>query len=392
MHVFSIWRSPLQSPTQRAVWEYSSEGGGRKSQVFVEDTFYWSAFLPVSPICHWWRIFWPCRWMESRFTTFIRVRLFYRGACGAVERLVIGCKGWWFMECCSLNGGACEGYTEHGNGVVQPRYIRAPKRAWVQKYSRFFLTLWAGWVVIENIFWFPKGLGFMAQGNGYEFAPWAWLYDKEFRFIEPVNWTHEGSDPKFLLLSSSPIRDAYFDAFLFCGSANKHMFESITNLRELVGSHSIASRKPLYSLKFYSVPHVWDTVGKPRASRELISLLQVRGLRHDKSWNAMRVLGHRAQFFSSQAEVAAKQGSQGARLAMESQRAGKKKSEAMLMYLVAMVTAMVGITYAAVPLYRKFCQATGYGGTVQRREVLELKTLHPKTSIIVFLSQDALDS
>ena len=106
----------------------------------------------------------------------------------------------------------------------------------------------------------------------------------------------------------------------------------------------------------------------------------------------MRVLGHRAQFFSSQAEIVAKQGLQGARLAMESQRAGKKKSEAMLMYLVAMVTAMVGITYAAVPLYRKFCQATGYGGTVQRREVLELKTLHPKTSIIVFLSQDALDS
>jgi hypothetical protein len=206
-----------------------------------------------------------------------------------------------------------------------------------------------------------------------------------------VNWTHEGSDPKFLLLSCSPSLDAYFDAFLFCGSANKHMFESVTNLRELVGSHSIASRIPLYSLKVYSVPHVWDTVGKPRMSRELISLFQVRVLRYDKSGNAMRVLGNRAQFFSSQAEVAAKQGSQGARLTMESQRAGKKKSEAMLMYLVAMVTAMVGITYAAVPLYRKFCQATGYGGTVQRREVLELKTLHSKTTMIFFLSQDAFD-
>lgn len=149
------------------------------------------------------------------------------------------------------------------------------------------------------------------------------------------------------------------------------MFDSGTNLRELVGSHSIASRTPLHSLKLDSVPHVWDTMAKPRMSRELTSLLQVRVLRHDKSWNAIRVLGYRAQYFTSQAEVAAKQGSQGARLAMESQRAGKKKSEAMLMYLVAMVTAMVGITYAAVPLYRKFCQATGYGGTVQRREVLE---------------------
>ncbi|KAK3024448.1 hypothetical protein RJ639_042980 [Escallonia herrerae] len=34
---------------------------------------------------------------------------------------------------------------------------------------------------------------------------------------------------------------------------------------------------------------------------------------------------------------------------------------------------MVGCSYAAVPLYRRFCQATGYGGTVQRRESVEEK-------------------
>ncbi|CAI0462134.1 unnamed protein product [Linum tenue] len=39
------------------------------------------------------------------------------------------------------------------------------------------------------------------------------------------------------------------------------------------------------------------------------------------------------------------------------------------MYLTGLVAVMVGCTYAAVPLYRTFCQATGYGGTVQRREV-----------------------
>ena len=32
---------------------------------------------------------------------------------------------------------------------------------------------------------------------------------------------------------------------------------------------------------------------------------------------------------------------------------------------VALAVGMVGLTYAAVPLYRMFCQATGYGGTVQ---------------------------
>ncbi|MCO5554469.1 hypothetical protein L7F22_007998 [Adiantum nelumboides] len=51
----------------------------------------------------------------------------------------------------------------------------------------------------------------------------------------------------------------------------------------------------------------------------------------------------------------------------------QKKSQATLMYLVALVIAMVGCSYAAVPLYRKFCQATGYGGTVRRRETVEEK-------------------
>ena len=36
------------------------------------------------------------------------------------------------------------------------------------------------------------------------------------------------------------------------------------------------------------------------------------------------------------------------------------------LYLVAFTVAMVGVTYASVPLYRMFCQATGYGGTVQQ--------------------------
>ncbi|XP_028800573.1 cytochrome c oxidase assembly protein COX11, mitochondrial-like isoform X1 [Neltuma alba] len=51
----------------------------------------------------------------------------------------------------------------------------------------------------------------------------------------------------------------------------------------------------------------------------------------------------------------------------------EQKSRKMLIYLSALVVAMVGSSYAAVPLYRRFCQATGYGGTVQRRETVEEK-------------------
>jgi cytochrome c oxidase assembly protein subunit 11 len=37
--------------------------------------------------------------------------------------------------------------------------------------------------------------------------------------------------------------------------------------------------------------------------------------------------------------------------------------------LMVFVAGMVGMSYAAVPLYRIFCQATGYGGTTRRAEV-----------------------
>lgn len=51
----------------------------------------------------------------------------------------------------------------------------------------------------------------------------------------------------------------------------------------------------------------------------------------------------------------------------------EQKSRKMLYYLTGLVFAMVGCSYAAVPLYRRFCQATGYGGTIQRKESVEEK-------------------
>ena len=54
-----------------------------------------------------------------------------------------------------------------------------------------------------------------------------------------------------------------------------------------------------------------------------------------------------------------------ARLRAQVQAANRHSGE-QGMYLVAFVVAMVGLTYASVPLYRMFCQATGFGGTVQQ--------------------------
>lgn len=75
-----------------------------------------------------------------------------------------------------------------------------------------------------------------------------------------------------------------------------------------------------------------------------------------------------------------------------------KKSRKMLYYLTALVFGMVGCSYAAVPLYRRFCQATGYGGTVQRRETVEEKIARhtedgtvTKREIVVQFNADVAD-
>lgn len=43
--------------------------------------------------------------------------------------------------------------------------------------------------------------------------------------------------------------------------------------------------------------------------------------------------------------------------------------------LTALVAGMIGLSFAAVPLYRAFCQVTGYGGTTQKVEQGSVRVL-----------------
>ncbi len=47
----------------------------------------------------------------------------------------------------------------------------------------------------------------------------------------------------------------------------------------------------------------------------------------------------------------------------------------------AVVAGMVGLSFAAVPLYRIFCQATGFGGTTQRAEKPADRVLDRKVTV-----------
>ncbi len=62
--------------------------------------------------------------------------------------------------------------------------------------------------------------------------------------------------------------------------------------------------------------------------------------------------------------------------------AGKARSNAaILVACVAFVAGMVGMSFAAVPLYRMFCQVTGYNGTTQRVEQVSSVILDRKMRV-----------
>lgn len=50
------------------------------------------------------------------------------------------------------------------------------------------------------------------------------------------------------------------------------------------------------------------------------------------------------------------------------------------LYMLAVAVFTVGMSYAAVPLYKMFCQVTGYGGTVQKAKKSERIAKIAKTS------------
>lgn len=50
----------------------------------------------------------------------------------------------------------------------------------------------------------------------------------------------------------------------------------------------------------------------------------------------------------------------------------------MLIYLAGVAIAWVGISYAAVPLYKIFCQVTGFGGTTRRADIYVAQKLTPR--------------
>lgn len=67
----------------------------------------------------------------------------------------------------------------------------------------------------------------------------------------------------------------------------------------------------------------------------------------------------------------------------EGRTAGASGNGRMALALVAVVAVMVGLSFAAVPLYRIFCQNTGWAGTPQRAASAP-KSIAPETVTVRF--------
>lgn len=65
----------------------------------------------------------------------------------------------------------------------------------------------------------------------------------------------------------------------------------------------------------------------------------------------------------------------------ESQRSGLSKNGKTAMIVSGVVVSMVGLSFAAVPLYDAFCRVTGWGGTTQRAEAAPSQTLAREVTV-----------
>ena len=59
--------------------------------------------------------------------------------------------------------------------------------------------------------------------------------------------------------------------------------------------------------------------------------------------------------------------------------------------LLGVIGVMVGLDVASVPLYRLFCQATGYGGTTQRADSSPAHEIAGKLITVRFNSEESPD-
>lgn len=71
----------------------------------------------------------------------------------------------------------------------------------------------------------------------------------------------------------------------------------------------------------------------------------------------------------------------------------REQNKMVLKWMLAVITALLGLSYASVPMYRMFCQVTGYGGKAERKSVKEVSSMEPVLSrpLVIHFNADVSD-
>ena len=70
-------------------------------------------------------------------------------------------------------------------------------------------------------------------------------------------------------------------------------------------------------------------------------------------------------------------------------KAADRRNWVMALVVTSVAAGMVGLSFAAIPLYQLFCQVTGYGGTTQRTKVDQLSPVLDRRMTVSFDSNVA---
>jgi len=113
----------------------------------------------------------------------------------------------------------------------------------------------------------------------------------------------------------------------------------------------------------------------PKNGNVLIQELRRDFQRHHRTFSTGRTGGVNYQ-------AGGRAASGGARRSTARELEIKKKNENFAAWMVAMALGTLGVTYLSVPLYRMFCQMTGFGGTIKDAEDIFITSLDDVVEVI----------
>ena len=119
-------------------------------------------------------------------------------------------------------------------------------------------------------------------------------------------------------------------------------------------------------------------IGQKRTECESLSICKI--VRDNNTvtmlrFNSIRLIQKRRYFSTEDAQKRAYEFYRAKGYGKSSLYSVNERNQRLAWYAAAMVVGTLGATYASVPLYKVFCQATGFGGTTQRVTLQEWATL-----------------